>query len=383
MHRRAEEFPEAALQRDVVELAAVARVLHAEDAVVVRAFVVVGGARVGGPAEDVARQLLHVVRDATFLRVAGELACKLAGRCVPRLAVTRAAGAVRAALGHCVPEVVGTVVQVVAVELVAARGADDLRNRRVDVQPLQLVAARGERLEDPTAIEALRQLAPTILAGDGREVVEHFVHAAVFALEDAAISAVSIGRTHCAVHVAMPSSTSRLRAAGEHVHVEQAGHDLVQRVERRPRRLIGAQAIEQFFREMRSRSRCRLRLALRELGDDGVAARLHRLVVRVCEEQGARRKIVPGEMPAQLVVRRFPAAERLGRARQPGGHTKHVQQPVRVVVHEMPAVDVHRVERCARSQPYLRQLEWPCDGAYAAKSPRENQTRPGRERASS
>jgi len=72
----------------------------------------------------------------------------------------------------------------VAGELVAARGADDLRDRGVDVQSLQLVAAGSKRLEDAPAIEALRQLAPAILAGDRGKVVQHLVHAAVLALED-------------------------------------------------------------------------------------------------------------------------------------------------------------------------------------------------------
>src|SRR4030095_4361072 len=99
----------------------------------------------------------HVVSDAAFLRVTRQLRRELPGRCVPRLAVTRAAGAVRAALGHRGPEVVGAVVQtIVSRELVAAGGADDLRDRRVDVQPLQLVAPCGERLDHAPANETAR-----------------------------------------------------------------------------------------------------------------------------------------------------------------------------------------------------------------------------------
>jgi hypothetical protein len=67
---------------------------------------------------------------------------------------------------------------------VCQSSAADLRDRGVDVQSLQLVAAGGERLENASAVESLRQLAPAILLGERGEVVQHFVHAAVLALEN-------------------------------------------------------------------------------------------------------------------------------------------------------------------------------------------------------
>jgi hypothetical protein len=66
---------------------------------------------------------------------------------------------------------------------------------------------------------------------------------------------------------------------------------------------------------------------------------------------------VAGEVTAQLVVGRFPAAERLSGAGQAGGQTKRVQQPSRIVSEQMPAIDVHRIECRSRPQPDLRQLE--------------------------
>ena len=215
----------------------------------------------------------------------------------------------------------------------------------------------------------------------GGEVVEHFVHAAVLALEDPIHQRGIDGPNplrgpgrHAFEHVA------RLGVAGEHVHVEHAGHDLVQRVERRPRRLARAQAVEQLFRKCAQVAVAELRLALRQLCDERVAARFQRVVVGVRERQGARRKIVPGEMSAQLVVRRFPTAERLSRSGQARGHAKHVQQPVRVVGQQMPTIDVHCIERGSRPQPHLRQLERARDDPRSRRL-REHHPRPVRERA--
>jgi len=148
------------------------------------------------------------------------------------------------------------------------------------------------------------------------------------------------------------------------VHVEHAGHDLVQRVERRPGGLPHAEAIEQLFWKRAQVAVADCSLALRQLGDERIAARLHRSVAGMRRHQCACREIVAGEMPAQLVVRCFPTAERLGRARQARRQAKRVQQPIRVVGHEMPTIHVHRIERRSRPQPHLRQLEGARDDAW-------------------
>src|SRR6185436_9916745 len=87
-------------------------------------------------------------------------------------------------------------------------------------------------------------------------------------------------------------------------------------------------------------------------------------------------------MSAQLVGRRFPTAERLGRGGQARGHAKHVQQAIRIVSEQMPTIDVHRIERGPRSQPDLRQLERTRDDSlYLLLS--EQTVRPIRERTRS
>jgi len=118
--------------------------------------------------------------------------------------------------------------------------------------------------------------------------------------------------------------------------------------------LSRAQPIEQLFRKSTQVTVADLGLALRQLADDCVAARLERLVSAVRERQRARRQIVSREMSAQLVVGRFPAAQRFGGRRQARGHAKHVQQPIRIVGQQMPTIDVHGIERRPRPQFDLR-----------------------------
>ena len=184
--RRAEQLPQPRRERDVVQLLAVRRVLAAEDAVEQRALVVVGDGRVGGPAEQVARELQHVVGGAVLLRVAGELRREHVGIGLPPFAVGRAAGGVGAVPRDLAPEVLGDPpIALVARQLVAARGADHLRDVGVAVQALQLVAPLGQRREEALVVEAVREPAIALVSGDGGEVVEHLVHPAVLALEDA------------------------------------------------------------------------------------------------------------------------------------------------------------------------------------------------------
>src|SRR5262249_33693900 len=142
--RRAEQLPVARAERDIVQLRAVARMLRAEDAIPQRALVILRAHRIAGPLEHVARELEHVVGDTAFLRVAAELGRQHARLGAPALAVARAAGGVGAPLGDLTPEVLGDVpVARLRRELVAPGGADDLGDGGVDVEALELVAARG------------------------------------------------------------------------------------------------------------------------------------------------------------------------------------------------------------------------------------------------
>src|ERR1051326_9547262 len=83
---------------------------------------------------------------------------------------------------HLAPEVLGDpAVARVAGQLVAPGGADDLGDRGVGMEALELVPALGQRCEDPLVVEPPRGAAQALVAGDGGEVVQHLVHAAVLA----------------------------------------------------------------------------------------------------------------------------------------------------------------------------------------------------------
>jgi len=86
----------------------------------------------------------HSRRDRAF-----QFACKLARLRLPGLAITGSSGDVRARADHFIPEIISDIVKArVARKLVAAGGADHLRDMRVDVQSAELIAARGERVEE-------------------------------------------------------------------------------------------------------------------------------------------------------------------------------------------------------------------------------------------
>src|SRR5258708_29723961 len=96
--------------------------LTAQDAVPERPLVEIGASRIAGPAEDMPRELEHVVRGAVFLRVARQLGRQHAGFRLPALAVRRPAGAIGARAGHLAPEVLrGVAIARLAGPLLAPR----------------------------------------------------------------------------------------------------------------------------------------------------------------------------------------------------------------------------------------------------------------------
>ena len=157
--RAAEELPVPRGQGHVVDGHAVVGVLGAEDAVPERALVVVGACGVGRPREEVPRELQQVVGAAALLGVAGELGREPTGVGAPAFLVAGSTRAVGAAPCHRLPEVLGDVaVAPLPEELVPTRRADDLRNRGVRVQALQLVASLRQRREDALVVELPGQL---------------------------------------------------------------------------------------------------------------------------------------------------------------------------------------------------------------------------------
>ena len=99
------------------------------------------------------------------------------------------------------------------------------------------------------------------------------------------------------------------------IHVQQAGHDLVIRVERCPDLLVRFQPIVKFFRICPKIS-IRL-LAFDQLCHQIVGLGAQRLILRARVHQRTSRKIVPPrEVPTQFAVGSLPSAQRLSRRGQ-------------------------------------------------------------------
>ena len=103
----------------------------------------------------------------------------------------------------------------------------------------------------------------------------------------------------------------RLPVAGVLVHVEQARHDLVERVVRRPDGFALVDAVEERFRIGGEKTSVvafgRQRgLALRQLGDDVIGFRLQLLVAGAGVHQRAGGEVMADEMAAHFAVRVLP-----------------------------------------------------------------------------
>ncbi len=121
----------------------------------------------------------------------------------------------------------------------------------------------------------------------------------------------------------------RLLVTRQRVHVEMAGHDFVDGVERSPNVHSIAQAVEQFLRERAEIAVFVLRLALGQFGNHEIAVTLEFFVSRTGESQRASRKVMPaGKVPAQFAIGLFPITQRLRRGWQTGSQAKRMKQAV-------------------------------------------------------
>jgi hypothetical protein len=133
----------------------------------------------------------------------------------------------------------------------------------------------------------------------------------------------------------------------------------VQGVEGHPGGLTGTQPVEQVDRECAQVSRADGRLTAGQLRGELRTAVANRTIAGLGAEQRTGRKVVSGEMSAQLVVGCLPPSERLRGARQAGRQAEHMQQSVDVEPHQMAAIDLERRECRARAQTYRREREGP------------------------
>ena len=284
--------------------------LRRQNAIEVRTLVEIRIARVGLPAEQRARELEHVVGDARLLRLRSDGRRELPRVSLPLFVVRRPAGGVRAQPGHGVPEERRDRARpVLSRALVPTRHPEHLRDRRVRVNALELVATHRHRRQHLLVIEPVRERRPLRVVRHTRELVEDVVHPTIFDAEHA----LPLLIRHGPRIVAHPERHSlhhleRLRIGRERPAVEQPGHDLVVRVERGPHALARLEAIEQLGRKRAQVPGTVLLLARRELGDHRGAPIAHRCVTRLRKRERTRGEVMPGEVPAELVHRRLPPA---------------------------------------------------------------------------
>ena len=232
---------------------------------------------------------------------------------------------------HFTEEVLGDfAVAAVAGDLIHAGCADDFGNVGVGVQALQLVAALGERIEEAGLLEEVSGVKIAILFGDGGEVDEDFVHAAVLGAQHA-LALIDAEASH---EVLRPlahafGDLQCVGVAGVDVHVEQAGHDLVVGVEGRPDRLALREMFEQFGGKGAQVAGSDLLLARGEAGDELIAAALEVGVARSGRSQrNGGEKVPAGEMAAQLAGGIFPAFIGCGAGGNARRDAERMQQPI-------------------------------------------------------
>ena len=321
-------------------------------------LVVVGVLGPGVPAQDAPRDLEHVVRVAGLrgprADVLGELAV---GREV--LGVAVAAGHVAPLVYDRVPEERGDgPPRLIAGQLVLPGGAEDLGKLRVGVQPGELVLAPRERIEHGVVVEPLRELQVLLLAGHGGQLGQHVVHAAVLVAEHLLhlLVAELVGPRLDPV-ARLLQDLQRLLVAAQHVHVQQAGVDLVQRVPGRPDLLARLDAVDELLGIRAQVAAGELGLAPGQPGHDGVGPLLEPLVAGAGEHHGAGGQVMAEAVSAHLALGLLPSTQRLGLRRQPGVETEGVQQPVGLQRQQVLAVQLHGVLKRPVQQPHLVQLE--------------------------
>ena len=187
------------------------------------------------------------------------------------------------------------------------------------MQPAQPVAIERERVEEALFGETIAHLGELVVACHRGEVVEHFVHAAVLGVENG-------------LHVLLryrgcpgvgPAGHARsgfqgLFVAANPVHVEQAGHDLMDRIEGHPDLAARVQAVEELDRESAEVPAAKAGLAVGHPGDNGVGFRLDVLVSGGSVHVRTRREEVPRETAAHLAIRLLPPAQRRCAGRDAG-----------------------------------------------------------------
>ena len=115
----------------------------------------------------------------------------------------------------------------------------------IHVLALERVLAKGQRSEKDFLRKTVAGAGPSVIAGDGSKIVENVIHSTVFGVQDVLHVAFGLGRSPSIDPTGhFHDDIEGLFVRSQRLHVEEASHDLVQRVKRCPNLLTPVEAFE-------------------------------------------------------------------------------------------------------------------------------------------
>ena len=308
-------FPLTGLHAEEIERRAIGGIGRGENVIEEGAFEVVGVAGVGLPSEEVIGQLEHVVGVAGFLGEVGQLRGEHVGRSAEVFVDAVAASGVTAVQHDLLPEKLrGITIVGVARKFKFAGSGDEFGDLGVGMEAGERVVVLRGRVHNGVMVEAFCNDEVARIVCDGREVGEDFGHAAKLGLQgalhlvlgDAASTPVGPGGHFL-------EDLQGLRVVAVLVHVEQAGHDFVQRVPDDGGGAAGLEVVKTGFGESGEITLvAELGLAFCEFRDHGVGFGLDARVAGGGVHLPRRGEKMADVVAAPAVARGFPIVERFG-----------------------------------------------------------------------
>ncbi len=198
---------------------------------------------------------------------------------------------------------------------VFTRRADDLGDLGVNMQALELIPLRRQRVEKNLVVKAAGQGKIIGVSGDRIQVGQDLGHAAMLNPQHFLNGLViKLIKAHRDPGGHLLGDVERLFVSAIEMHVKKAGHDFVQRVPGCPDTLPFDHPVDELLRiSAQVAAFSEGLLAPGEFGDKGIGFPAERYVPGARIGEGTTRKIVADEMAAQFDLRLFPASERLRR----------------------------------------------------------------------
>src|ERR1700753_2459757 len=173
------------------------------------------------------------------------------------------------------PKIIGDrVVALITGQFITAGGADQLRNVRVGVKLVELIAALREWIQEFRVVEPMRKLVALFFAGDCVEIEKRFSHSTVLdhqhfgplLIADRLLILIDPSRHFL-------GGLERLLVSAKRVHVEMTGENLVIRVKRCPNASLAFTKTIVKFRRVRAEITILTEgsLTLCQFGDERIA----------------------------------------------------------------------------------------------------------------